>query len=79
MNTTKNTAARRQTAAEAYAAHLATIEKQIADLNKFLTKHSTEFVMQGRTNWGFNGDLGRVEELLEQAVAAVGGPMPEGY
>lgn len=59
-------------AAEAYKMRQANISIQLAALLDAQRTHA-ERAAQEPGSWGFAGDLGRLEELLVQAVEVVGG------
>ena len=67
QTTTKPTAAQ-----VAYMAHQGEIEQLIADLQEHLKNHAARAAEQ-LGNYGFAGDLGRVEELLEEVVDGLRG------
>jgi hypothetical protein len=54
-----------------YAARLEYINAAIDDLKIALSFHA-EKAARNSKNWGFTGDLGRVVELLDEAVGIVG-------
>jgi hypothetical protein len=51
------------TAKDIYQTRYAEIEKLVENLNKNLKKHSEDFKAEPE-NWGFSGDLGHIQEVL---------------
>ncbi len=61
------------TARQAYDIRAAEIAKQIKQLQAFQKSHAAAFA-KTPGHWGYAGDLAHARNLLEQAIAAVGGP-----
>jgi len=70
---TRNT---ERTAAKAYAARRASIDAMLAQLKSGLRAHHRS-AAQRPNDWGFAGDLGRVEELLDEMFSFLGVPGTE--
>lgn len=68
----KKTAER--TAAQAYRDNSDRIHKATVRLSIALKAHARRQAADAR-NWGFAGDLGYVAEVLEEALAFIGGPV----
>lgn len=67
MTTTEK--AKRETAAEAHNRTLDEINEKIIRLQKYLLLENVEgFKQGGETNWGYVGDLGRINALLRDAL-----------
>jgi hypothetical protein len=62
------------TAAGLYGRRRQRIGQALMDLRNALNAHEARFTAQGKTSWGYPGDLGRVLELLTEALGAVKGP-----
>jgi hypothetical protein len=60
-----------RTAQDAYAEHLAAIEKSIARIKAAVQAHSE--AAAGRCTWADAGDLEHVADLLEQAAQFIDG------
>lgn len=56
-----------QTAADAYKARQKSIRNRMALLQRRLEKHESEQARSPK-NWGWAGDLARIDELLAQAL-----------
>ncbi len=61
-----------KTALDSYKAHQANISVLLKALHDELAMHNQRAVQQPR-NWGFAGDLGAVQERLEEVVVMLGG------
>ena len=60
------------TAATQYKARQASIRELIAQLEDRLAKHDTKAIADP-CNWGYSGDLGRLESNLQEMVEFFGG------
>lgn len=60
------------TAASQYESRRREVDKLIKTLQTGLDKHEKKFA-KDPDNWGYAGDLGRVEELLKEAVDFISG------
>jgi hypothetical protein len=60
-------------AQKAYAQHQEWIAQMLARLDTLLEQHARQ-AAEKPTNWGFAGDLGHVEEILDKAVTFLGAP-----
>jgi hypothetical protein len=80
MTKTKTTGRKLHTPTTAdgiYQARRDLIARKLRELSDALNAHEARFEAQGRTSYGYPGDLGRVLELVDETVAAVGGkPAP---
>lgn len=62
-----------RSAAEAYKMHQSNITVKLAQLLELQRAHA-QCAAKSPRNWGYAGDLGHLEEILDQAIGAVGGP-----
>jgi hypothetical protein len=57
---------------DAYRAARERIDERLNRINRILREHAEEQAVN-RGNWGFPGDLGRVVEILDDAIEFLGG------
>lgn len=62
-----------RSSAEAYQMRQANISIRFAQLLDLLREHAEQAARQPR-NWGYAGDLGHMEDMLERAAQAIGAP-----
>ncbi len=55
-----------QTAADQYKAHLDSIMNLLDEIRGDVAKHTTLFDRSDRRSWSLVGDLGHVEEMLQE-------------
>ena len=60
-----------RTAAKAYAARRTSIDAKLAQLKSGLRAHHRSAARRP-DDWGFAGDLGRVEELIDEMLSFLG-------
>lgn len=60
------------TAAEEYSRKTAIVRARLVQVSDLMKKHAERFEATGRTNYGMVGDLGRLNELLDEAFSALG-------
>ena len=56
-----------QTASAKYDAHLDSIMNLLDEIRGDVAMHNVSFDRNGRRSWTFVGDLGHIEELLQEA------------